>query len=229
MRTLVFQHSVEEGPGSLEYWLNRRRFPFHVHHWYRDAQAPHPDPYEFLVILGGPMNVDQESTHPWLRPEKEFIRQWLALERPTLGICLGGQLLAQCLGGKVTKAQQPEIGSSRIQRTAAYHPAFRRWPHELEVAQWHEDEFSLPEGAISLARSKDCENQAFSFGQKVLGLQFHPEATEAWMRGNIESEAEEKGLAARNINWGLFPPMTDCFFSLLEDYCESARTLPLPK
>ena len=88
MRALVFQHTPEESPGTLEPWFRSRGISFDVHHWYRDGRAPEAARYDWLVILGGPMNLDQEAEHPWLRDEKTFLRAWIESGKPVLGICL---------------------------------------------------------------------------------------------------------------------------------------------
>lgn len=230
MRTLIFQHTPEETPGTLTEWLESARFPFHVHHVYETGQAPTAAAYDWLIVLGGPMNVDDEADHPWLKTEKEFIRGWIASGKPMLGICLGGQLLAQSLGASVTKNEQREIGFHAVERTGRDHPALRRWPFALEVFQWHEDTFALPEGAVNLLTNATCANQAFAKGDRLLGLQFHPESTPDWIHGNYlnftphENEAQVRAetVTAAAIPARL-PPMKKHFFNLLEDFAQAAR------
>lgn len=231
MRTLILQHTPEEKPGTLELWLEQARFPYHVHHFYREgAEAPTMAAYDWLIVLGGPMNVDDEDKHPWLRAEKQFIGAWLKAEKPYLGICLGGQLLAQALGGSVTKNEQREIGFHAVERTGKDHPALRRWPQDFTVFQWHEDRFSLPEGCKSLLTSPACEHQAFAKDERTFGFQFHPESTAEWIHGNYagftprEGEAYVQDQAACDA---LLPakldPMTKQFFLFLDDFAQGAR------
>ena len=186
--------------------------------------------YDWLIVLGGPMNVDDEDKHPWLRAEKQFIGAWLKAEKPYLGICLGGQLLAQALGGSVTKNEQREIGFHAVERTGKDHPALRRWPQDFTVFQWHEDRFSLPEGCKSLLTSPACEHQAFAKDERTFGFQFHPESTAEWIHGNYagftprEGEAYVQDQAACDA---LLPakldPMTKQFFLFLDDFAQGAR------
>jgi GMP synthase-like glutamine amidotransferase len=228
MRTLVLQHTPEEKPGTLVQWLELRRLPHHVHHVYKDAAIP--EDYELLVILGGPMNVDEEEKHPWLRAEKEFLRAWLAKSKPILGICLGGQMLAQALGAKVIKNSHREIGFHPLRRTGEEHPAFSRWPEEFHVFQWHEDRFELPPGCKALLTNHVTAYQAFARDHRTLGLQFHPESTEEWIRENFQgfrkTEPEpyvQDSEQCLHLLPQHLPKMTSQFFHFLDDFLASLR------
>jgi GMP synthase-like glutamine amidotransferase len=227
MRTLVFQHTHEENPGTLLDWFRSRHRTFDIHPWYRRATAPKPSDYDWLVVLGGPMNVDEETAYPWLRTEKEFLRTWLAANKPVLGICLGAQMLAQALGGRVSKNKEREIGFHEV-RTSATHPAFRRWPASLAVYQYHEDTFSLPPNATLQASSPACANQAFAAGAKWVGLQFHPESTRAWIEGNGASIVKADGekwvqtpAETAAVTGKFLAPMTAHFHDFLDDFLGS--------
>lgn len=181
MKTLIFQHTKDEVPGTLEIWLQERRLPYHIHHTYLGQPIPMLEEYSHLVILGGPMNVDEEDKHPWLRGEKDTLRKWIQSKRPTLGICLGAQMVAQSLGGRVTKNREREIGFFEVEKSLKDHPALRDWPEKVKMFQYHEDTFSLPAGADRLLFNSITANQAFAFESHVLGFQFHPEATKEWI------------------------------------------------
>lgn len=230
MKTLIFQHTEEENPGSLTTWLSSVNFPFQVHHIYRGEAMPAPENFDWLVVLGGPMNVEEVEKHPWLLAEKAFIKNWLLSKKPLLGICLGGQLLAEALGGKVSKNSQREIGFHPVHRTGQSHPAFSDWPESLSVFQWHEDRFSLPPGCRSILTSTVCEHQAFALNDHTVGFQFHPESSESWILGNFvgfSPEAGEKYVQSKEECAALIPsklaPMTNQFFFFLENYCEFAK------
>jgi GMP synthase-like glutamine amidotransferase len=225
MRTLIFQHTPEEVPGSLAEWLVLRKLPFHVHHWYREPDAPTAGNFDCLVVLGGPMNVDDEADYPWLRTEKSFLRDWIASGRAVLGICLGGQLLAEALGARVGRSECREVGFWKVQRTEAEHPALQSWPAETAVYQFHGDRFELPAGCISLLSSPGCAHQAFARGRSILGLQFHPESTPAWIKGNAGSVKRQEGEpyvqapeeTEREIP-RLLPDLKKNFFHLLDGF-----------
>lgn len=229
MKALIFQHTAEEKPGTLLDWTAARGIEAEVHHWYLDPTPPSAKA-DLLIVLGGPMNVDEEDKHPWLRAEKKFLHAWLHEEKPVLGICLGGQMLSQALGGVVTKAPEREVGFQRITRTGIEHPALRRWPKETKVYQFHGDRFSLPPNCTSLLTSPGCEHQAFALNERTLGLQFHPESTAEWIRGNAKSVKLQPGerfvqapeATDREIAQEL-PPLTKNFFAMLDDFVGGFR------
>jgi GMP synthase (glutamine-hydrolysing) len=143
---------------------------------------------ELLVILGGPIGAN-DDTYPFLEHERRFIARRLAGKLPTLGICLGAQLIAAALGGRVYPADDKEIGFSRLRLTPAGLHSPLRHLDGVDVLHWHGDTYSLPAGAANLASTELTEQQAFSLGRNVLGIQFHPEvqtgvAFERWLVGH---------------------------------------------
>jgi GMP synthase-like glutamine amidotransferase len=229
MRVLVFQHTIDEVPGSLLPWLKSRELPYTIFHTYIGEDFPSADSFDWLIVLGGPMNVDDLHLHPWLEEEKTFIRQWLKTSKPYLGICLGGQLLAQCLGAKVGKNIQREIGFWPIERHTHTHPYFANWPNSLEVLQWHEDQFELPSGCLSLFTSIACRHQAFARGNNVIGLQFHPEAEAPWILGNYDGftkQANERYVQERgecSAKFTLLPEIEKHFHDFLDRFLEQEK------
>ena len=123
------------------------------------------------------MNIYQYRDHPWLRAEKQLIREAVAAGRRVLGVCLGSQLIADALGGKVHQNDEREIGWFPVRAVAGGEASPFAFPAETTVLHWHGDTFSLPPGAVWLAESDGCAHQAFAVGARVLALQFHLEMT----------------------------------------------------
>ncbi len=230
MHILIFQHAETEPPGTLSDWIRTQGCRSTVHHWYRDSHAPDSEGFDWLIVLGGGMNVDQDEKHPWLKEEKLFIQDWLAQKKPYLGICLGGQLLARCLGAEVTVNPQREIGFFEVRRNGKHHPALRHWPEKARVYQFHEDTFALPPGCENYLESDACPRQAFALDHKTLGLQFHPESSREWILSNApsieprggEPYVQEASATAAEIPESL-PPMTMNFFRLLDDFAAGLK------
>ena len=174
---LVLQHADIAHLGNLEAVL--RDHGYDIHYLDATAESPrdHPDP-DLVVVLGGDMGVYEKETHPFLVSELSYLRDRLAAERPTLGICLGAQLIAEALGETVRKGRTVEIGFRTITPTEAGLDSPLRHVSGVPMMQWHGDTFSLPSGAIRLASSSAYNNEAFALGAHVLAVQFHPELTE---------------------------------------------------
>ncbi len=130
-----------------------------------------------LAVMGGPMNVYEYHRYPWLRREKVFLERAVSASVPSLGVCLGAQLLADVLGAEITRNPQVEIGWHAVRVTAAARESalVGHLPAEFIAFHWHGDTFEMPPGATRLAESDACPNQAFDYGSCILGLQFHLE------------------------------------------------------
>jgi GMP synthase-like glutamine amidotransferase len=193
LRAHVLEHAPFEGPANLAVWLRARGAAISTTRIWAGDPLPAPETFDWLIVMGGAMNADEEARYPWLSDEKRTIERAIAARRHVLGICLGSQLIARVLGAKVTRNRFTEIGWFPIERAEGAQACAvgRALPARAEVFHWHGDTFELPQGAIQLARSAACEQQAFAYGDRVLGLQFHPEMTADAVRGFAESGAEE--------------------------------------
>lgn len=179
-RVLAFRHVPHESLGTLEHTFDAAGLPYE----YVDLFAGVPqdfDPAQLagLVVLGGPMNVDETEKYPFLATEPSLIEAAMNNDVPVLGICLGSQLVAKTLGAPVRSMPEKEIGWYEIEMTdaAKTDPLFAHLDQAETVFQWHGDTFDMPAGAVLLARSEVCERQAFRYGERVYALQFHMEVT----------------------------------------------------
>lgn len=141
-----------------------------------------PDDFDMLVIMGGTMSVYEENKHPWLHKEKAFVSNILRLSKPILGICFGGQMLAQLLGAHVRPNTYKEIGWHHVRKNPQCNAFLKGLPDTFPVFQWHGDTFDIPEGAARLFESEACINQGFIYNNNIIGLQFHPEANDRWIK-----------------------------------------------
>src|SRR5690606_28697951 len=146
--------------------------------------------FDALIVMGGPMNVDEHARHPWLAGEKALIRAAINAGRPVLGICLGAQLIAASLGAPVTRNAETEIGwfDVELEPAGRASPLFAGFPPRFAAFHWHGDTFAIPAGAQRLMRSEACSHQGFALGARVVGLQFHLEVTAANARAMYAAE-----------------------------------------
>jgi GMP synthase-like glutamine amidotransferase len=191
------QHVPFEGLGSIGPWLEARRAVVTTTRFFADAVLPEAESLDLLVVMGGPMSVNDEELCPWLVAEKRFILQMIRRGRAVLGVCLGAQLIAAALGARVYPNGEKEIGWFPVyflpapeEVHAAAAPSFY-FPEESLVFHWHGETFDLPPGAVHLARSGACVNQAFQYGRRVVGLQFHLEMTPQTVRELIDAGRDE--------------------------------------
>ncbi len=193
MKLHYLQHVPFEGLGSIEDWAKAKGHALSATRFYNNEPLPNVEDIDWLVVMGGPMNIYEESKYPWLAQEKRFIEQAIANEKIVLGICLGSQLIADVLGAKVFPNPDKEIGWFPIELTseAQSSPTFNVLPQQFTVFHWHGDTFELPSGAIRMAKSEGCENQAFIYGERVIGLQFHLESTKESIQKLVENCADE--------------------------------------
>jgi GMP synthase-like glutamine amidotransferase len=188
MHAVILQHHPIEGPGNLTPWLDRHATSRQLVRLDAGEECPAAAAVDLLIVLGGPMSVNDAEEFPWLRAEKAFIRQVIDRNRPVLGICLGSQLIASALGAAVRPNPEKEIGWLPIEGIAANAPL--TIPTST-VFHWHGDTFDLPAGALLLARSVACAHQAFLYKENVLALQFHLETTPELVKLFVETGQDE--------------------------------------
>ncbi|MNE39327.1 GMP synthase [glutamine-hydrolyzing] [compost metagenome] len=179
---LILTHADFCPPGHLASVLDRAGHSFDV----LRADLGELDGYDLqrpraVAIMGGPMSVNDDLG--WLQTEVAALRQFIERRVPMIGHCLGGQLLAKALGAAIQHQPYTELGWQPMRRRESQSPWLAHLPEEFPIYQWHGDTFDLPPGAEHLLSSPWCENQAFSWGGFILGLQGHPEMTEELVHG----------------------------------------------
>jgi GMP synthase (glutamine-hydrolysing) len=177
----VFELAVEEGGHTLERWS------------VPDGGSPDPArDYDAVMVFGGSMHPDQDDRFAWLAREEEFLQEALVERVPTVGVCLGAQLVARASGAAVRPASEPEIGWLDVALTpaGAADPVLGVLPGTATVFQWHHYTFDLPPSAIELARSPVC-TQAFRLDGPAWAIQFHAEVTSAMLSAWIEEDPED--------------------------------------
>jgi GMP synthase-like glutamine amidotransferase len=187
------QHFEPEEAGLIGKWAAERGHDMRTVRLYKGDALPQPAPADALVVMGGPMNVDEDAKFPWLTPEKALIARHIYSGGRVFGVCLGGQLIASALNAQVRKNGRKEIGwhEVHIHPEARKAGPFKGFPETLVALQWHGDTFDIPAGASHVASSEVCAHQAFCIGTKVIGLQFHFEAEAQEVRDFVKCFDDE--------------------------------------
>ena len=201
MRAIVLQHTPTEGPERAGELAVEQGMTLDIRHVYRgDAVPADLGAGEVLIVMGGPMGVsDAGDAHfPYLAPELALLEKLVASDRPVLGICLGSQLLARAAGARVYPAPRREVGWAPVRFIGVdREPVLRGLKPEETLLHWHGDTFDLPDGAVHLAATKICPNQAFRVRRHLFGLQFHcelrGETIAAWVRDDADYVAGANG------------------------------------
>ena len=202
-KLLVFQHVPYEILGTFDPLLKEHGFRVRYVNFGREPDAEvKVEKYDGLVVLGGPMNVGQVEEYPHLATEMEALKRALDLDIPVMGICLGAQLLAKTLGADVMQCPEKEIGWYDVTPTAEglEDPVLGHFGGTRKIFEWHGDAFTIPAGAVCLAGSKAWPNQAFRYGERAYGFQFHLEVDEALIERWLTTPryvAELSGLQGR--------------------------------
>jgi GMP synthase-like glutamine amidotransferase len=200
MRLHVIQHVPFEGPALIGDWAQERGHEVTT----RLALAeefPAPDSVDLLAVMGGPMGADEDAAYPWLRAEKRFVAEAIAAGCRVLGVCLGAQIVAEVIGGRVRRNDRREIGWYPVWPTEAgrAESLLSDWDGPRIVGHWHGDTFDLPAGLEALLSSEVTPNQGFVFDERVVGLQCHLEWTRDALAELADACAEELG--DPNLPW----------------------------
>jgi len=200
-RVLIIQQAAHEGPGVFAPLLKESNLAADFCRPYRGEPVPDSvDGYGALIVLGGPMGLDEQERYPFLGKEIALIQQAIAEGVPLLGICLGAQLIARAAGATISKGPEKEVGWYPLRLTDAGRgdPLLAGMEEEFTVFQWHGDTFDIPDGADNLAASPLFPHQAIRVGRHAYGLQFHLEVTEEmvgeWLEVNGKELASLKGV-----------------------------------
>ena len=236
MKVLVLRHVPHEHLGTLALSLRASNLIYEYVNFYENE---HPnisvDDLCGLIILGGPMNVYETNKYPFLQMEDRLIKQVIEKDAPVLGICLGAQLIAKALGSRVIKNKEKEIGWYPLKMTeeASKDRLFKHFNSEETVFQWHGDTFEIPEGAVHLAKSTLCTNQAFRYRDNVYGLQFHIEVTPQmileWL--DVPENREEflslqgkiNPVEIRTVTSKFISRLTSLAVDVFQEFCELIR------
>ena len=200
-KLLVCQHVAYEILGTLNPLFKSAGFRIRYVNFGRHPHAqPTLDGYRGLVLLGGPMNVDEVDEHPHLETEVRLVRQAVERGIPILGICLGAQLIAKALDARVEPNCEKEIGwyDLKVTPEARRDPLLSHFADTEKIFQWHGDTFEIPRGAVHLASSPACANQAFRHGDNVYGFQFHLEVDEPMIHRWLEVPVHRREIESLN-------------------------------
>jgi GMP synthase (glutamine-hydrolysing) len=176
MRVHAIYHVPFEGLGTIADWIRERGHSLKETHIYAQEALPEPLDFDMLILMGGPMNVNEDHLYPWLKKEKVMLKNAIGAGKRILGICLGAQLIALALNGRVFRNGAPEIGWFPVRFDHDPSARIATGPEcEFVTFHWHGDTFDLPEKATRLAYSEATRNQAFLYDGRILAIQFHPE------------------------------------------------------
>ncbi len=221
LRIHCLQHVPFEPPAGVAAWALRKGHTLRGCRLYRGEPLPGLHDFDWLVVMGGPMSVHDEALYPWLTGEKKLIARAIEARKRILGVCLGAQLLADVLGAKVRRSQHQEIGWFPVHLTPQGDSSgpLRDFPQPFPAFHWHGEALEIPAGAVHLAETEACKNQAFEFGGTIVGLQFHLEVTRGGVRALIQNCQAE-------IDSGPYQQPPDQILARKEEFGVVRRLLP---
>ena len=219
MTILVIRHAREEGLGLLEKIFQDEKTSYqYLDVFVSPSVSVDLSKASALIVLGGTMGVYEADRYPFLAREIKLLKEAIRLRIPTLGICLGSQLLAAAMGARVYRGPQKEIGWFPVTTNpaASRDPLLKHFPSEVMAFHWHGDTFDLPQGAFHLASSERYLHQAFRIGDLAWGLQFHLEITQAMIQEWVNIANEKSRAEERNWNGAEILTQTRAFLPRLE-------------
>ncbi|MFH0757554.1 MAG: type 1 glutamine amidotransferase [Bacteroidota bacterium] len=189
LRIQCFMHVPFEGPGVITDWITKNKHELKFTRFYEGDDLPGQSSIDFLVIMGGPMNVFDFHIHPWMQEEMDWVSEFIHAGKPVLGICLGAQIIAASLGTEVYPGNYKEIGWHNLKYLPSLgnYMIFKDFPSTRKVFHWHGDTCQIPAGAIRIAESQAFSNQGFIYNGRVIALQFHLELTPESVREMVDN------------------------------------------
>ncbi len=199
LRIHYLQHVPYEGIGCIDYWVQAKGHVLTSTKMYETPIVfPSTESFDWLIVLGGPLSVNDILHFPWLMDEKKFIEAAIKKNKVVIGFCLGAQLIANALNTPVKPNEQKEIGWFEVRLNDAAkqhdlfsHDLFSLFPESFTTFHWHGETFDLPKNATLLMSSTACPNQAFIYGKKTIGIQFHPEITQLGLKEMIQNMRDD--------------------------------------
>ncbi|MES2854671.1 MAG: type 1 glutamine amidotransferase [Bdellovibrionota bacterium] len=216
LRIHILQPSEKTPPGAITEWAKSKNHDVKIVRLFTGEALPKLEETDWLIILGGRMGVSDVADYPWINDVKALLKDSIRAQKTGLGICLGAQLYAEALGGKVRRNDHWEVG---------WHPVQIGAPNSsmntLKVFQHHQDTFDLPPSAVRIATNEIARNQGFAMGDRVVALQFHPEATPEWIQHECNDPDYPTGPHVQSPTEILsdtdsMAPMRKWFFTLLD-------------
>ncbi len=200
MSVLICKNIETEGPGTIEDFLNEKNITCTILELSKTANIPDPADFDILLMMGGPMSVNEDDIYPYIKKEEKLVRDFIGRDKRVLGVCLGAQIMAKALGSSVYKGAEKEIGWYDIDITGeglrdkrimslATHPQTEDIGKTFKVFHWHGETFDIPNGAVRLASSALYPNQAFRYGENAYAFQFHIEVKKDMIYKWLENEA----------------------------------------